>query len=84
MKQVAEFLRAKASLQITCSNCDHAATLAALYLKARLGLYGNVLEGKYNCTICQSTNVRLSAIHDAARRLRPMQYFGGIYSKHED
>lgn len=86
MRTVNDFLKAKASLSVTCRNCDHTACVTPLFLKARLGLYSEVVKGKFVCSLCKSPNVKLSiATAEAAdKKLSPKMNFGGVYEKYED
>ncbi len=59
MRTVADLISARASLRVTCRNCDREGYFTARFLKARLGYTGNVLEGRYRCSKCRSFNVSL-------------------------
>jgi DNA-directed RNA polymerase subunit RPC12/RpoP len=88
IKRILDVTRAGASLQVTCTNCGHEVFIKARFLAARYGAAYLLeqLQPRFRCTRCQGRNVRfgLSVPELAERKLRPIQWFGGVYEKYED
>lgn len=86
MRTVSDFINAKASLRVVCTNCGHEAYLTSRFLRQRLGLYAKVLKAKFKCTKFGSQNVRLAAASEAggANKHQRMEYFGGTYEGLDD
>ena len=85
---VGDIIRAKASLQVTCLNCQNNAFIKGRFLMARYG-YGMPLESlkeKFRCSRCHRSNVRfgIAPADLGETKLRAMTWFGGVYQKLED